>query len=191
MNTAQIDLSPVPVCKAGRREFKALVSSVADHIKNTGRLWAAYLEFCIDKGLAPDEYLPKYAAYQVDNSCADTSTEMDSDGNKETFGTFTLADALFTASVNLLGCPNITDYLKTELTPFKIRTHFYVEEGRLNATVEIVGKMKSIEESGYLRRIRNILRCYGFGDIETLEENIANEPNGEVSIPTLASRTLP
>lgn len=191
MNTTEKGINPVFVCKVGSLEFEALVSSVADHIKDSGRLWAAYLDFCQAKGFAPYEYLPKYAAYQVETSCADTSTETDEDGNTETFGTFNLADALFAARVNLLGCPHITNYLTTELAPFKIRTYLYVEEGRLNAAVEIVGREEAIRKDGYLRRIRNILRCYGFGDIETLEENTADEPNGEVSITTLASRTLP
>ena len=191
MNITQVNLSPVHVCKVGSIEFRVLVSSVADHIKDSGRLWAAYIAFCEAKGFAPDEYLPKYAAYQVETSCADTSIETNNNGTKETFGPFNLEDALFAARVNLLGCPQITEYLKTDLAPFKIRTHFYVEEGRLNATVEVVGKKESIYEGYCLLAIRNALRFYGFGDIETLEENATDELNGEVSIPTLASRTLP
>lgn len=191
MNTAQINLSPVPVYKVGSLEFRALVSSVADHIKNSGRLWAAYIAFCEAKGLDPDEYLPKYAAYQVESSCADTSNETNDNGTKETFGPFNLEDALFAANVNLLGCPRITHFIQQELAPFKIRTHFYVEEGRLNASVEIVGRKEAIYAARSLLWIRNALRFYDFGDIETLEENTADEPNGAVSIPTLASRTLP
>lgn len=192
MNITEKKINPAFVCKVGSLEFEALVSSVADHIKDSGRLWSAYLDFCqATKGCTPDEYLPQYAAYQVETSCADTSTDIDSDGNKETFGTFNLADALFAARVNLLGCPHITNYLKTRLDPYHIRTHFYVEEGRLNATVEIVGRKEAIYKHRHLRRIRDILRCYGFGDIETLEENTTDEPHGAVSIPTLASRTLP
>ena len=184
-----MNINPVLVCKVGSPGFGVLVSSVADLIKDSG-LWSAYLDFCQAKGFNPDEYLPKYAAYQVETSCADTSTETNDNGTKETFGPFNLEDALFTARVNLLGCPHITDFLKTQLDPYKIRTHFYVEEGRLNATVEIVGR-KGAYMGGYLRRIRDILRCYGFGDIETLEENATDELDGTVSIPTLASRTLP
>lgn len=190
MNTTSKVITPI-CCKVGSLEFEAIASSVADHINGSGRLWPAYLDFCQAKGFTPYEYLPKYAAYQVETSCADTSTDIDSDGNKETFGTFNLADALFAAQVNLLGCPDITNNLKKQFDPYEIRTHFYVEEGRLNATVEIVGRKETIYKDGCLRRIRDILRCYGFGDIETVMENIADEPNGEVSIPTLASRTLP
>ena len=191
MNTTTKQLVPVSIYKVGGIEFKSLACHVAYYIKDSGRLWPAYLDFCQAKGFIPYEYLPKYAAYQVETSCADTSTEINDNGTKETFGPFNLEDALFTARVNLLGCPHITDYLKTELDPFKIRTHFYVEEGRLNASVEIIGRKESIYENGCLLRIRNALRFYGFGDIETLYENIANEPNGAVSISTLASRNLP
>ena len=191
MNTTTKQLVPVSIYKVGGIEFKTLAFYVADYIRDSGRLWPAYLDFCKAKGFIPYEYLPKYAAYQVETSCADTSTEINGNGTKETFGPFNLEDALFTASVNLLGCSHITDFLKTELDPFEIRTLFYVEEGRLNASVEIVGRKESIYEDRCLLRIRNALRFYGFGDIETIEENIANEPNGEVSIPTLASRNLP
>ena len=191
MNFTEKNINPTFVCKVGSLEYGAIVSSVADHIKASGRLWPAYLDFCQAKGYAPYEYLPKYAAYQVETSCADTSTDTALDGTKETFRSFNLADALLAARVNLLGCPHITNYLETQLDPYKIRTHFYVEEGRVNASVEIVGRKEAIYKDGLLRLIRYILRCYGFGDIETLEENIANEPHGAVSIPTLASRTLP
>ena len=191
MNTTTKQLVPVPIYKVGGIEFKILAFHVANYIKDSGRLWPAYLDFCKAKGFIPDEYLPKYAAYQVETSCADTSTEINDNFTEDTFGPFNLEDALFTARVNLLGCPQITDYLKTELAPFKIRTLFYVEEGRINASVEIVGKMATIIEDRCLLRIRNALRFYGFGDIETIDENIANEPHGEVSIPTLASRNLP
>ena len=191
MNFTEKNINPTFVCKVGSPEFWAIASSVADHIKDSGRLWSAYLDFCQAKGSAPYEYLPKYAAYQVETSCADTSTEINDDGTKETFGPFSLEDALFAARVNLLGCPTITNYLQTQLDPYKIRTHFYVEEGRLNAAVEIVGRKEAIYKDGCLRRIRDILRCYSFGDIETLEKNTKNEPRGAVSIPTLASRNLP
>ena len=187
MNIIEANPTPTSVCKVGSLEFDAIASSVADYIKDSGRLWAAYLNFCRTKRFNPAEYLPKYAAYLVETSCADTSTEINDNGTKETFGPFNIEDALFTARVNLLGFPHITNYLKAELVPYKIRTLFYVEEGRLNASVEVVG----LKELNCLRRIRDILRCYGFGNIETLEENAADEPNGAVSIPTLASRTLP
>lgn len=191
MNTTTKQLVPVSIYKVGGEEFKILAFHVANYIKDSGRLWPAYLDLCQAKGFIPFEYLPKYAAYQVETSCADTSTETNDNFTEDTFGPFNLEDALFTARVNLLGCPQITDYLKTELDPYKIRTLFYVEEGRLNASVEIVGRKESIYENICLLRIRNALRFYGFGDIETLYENIADEPNGEVSIPTLASRNLP
>lgn len=191
MNTTTKKLVPVSIYKVGGIEFNILAFSVANHIKDSEPLWAAYLDFCQATEFKPYEYLPKYAAYQVETSCADTSIEINDNGTKETFGPFNLEDALFTARVNLLGCPQITEYLKTDLDPFKIRTHFDVEEGRLNASVEIVGRKEAIYEDRCLLRIRNALRFYGFGDIETLEENMAIEPHGAVSIPTLASRNLP
>ncbi len=190
MNTTTNNLVPVSTYKVGGIEFEALASSVADHIKDSRRLWSAYLDFCKAKCFAPDEYLPRYAAYQVETSCADTSTETNDNGTEETFGPFNLEDALFTARVNLLGCPDLTFQLVNELAAFGIRTHFYVEGGWLNASVEIVGNKEIICEGNHLRHIRDILRDYGFGDIETVMENIADEPNGYVSIPTLASRTL-
>lgn len=191
MNITEINLSPVHVCKVGSLEFRTLVSSVADHIKDSGRLWPAYLDFCQAKGFDPDEYLPKYAAYQVETSCADTSTDTDSDGNKETFGTFHLEDALFATLVNLLGCPHITNYLKTELSPYKIHTHFCVMDGHLCGTVELVGDPDTVNANNPNNRtVRDILRLYGFGDIETMD-SATDEGNGLVSVATLASRTLP
>lgn len=185
------NLSPVPVCTVESLEFESIASSVAYHIKDSKRLWDAYLNFCQAKGLNPNEYLPKYAAYQVKNSIIEVSMEKDGDGKEITYGPFNLDKAMFAARVNLLGCPSIDFQLKNCLAAFGIRTHFYVEGGWFNASVEIVGDKRSIQEGGYLRRIRDILRCYGFGDIDTVMENIADEPNGAVSIPTLANRTLP
>lgn len=191
MNITEKRITPNAVCKVDSIEYRCIVSSVVSYIRASGRLWSAFLDLCTAKGFGPYTYLPKYAAYIVKTSCADTSTETDEDGKVETFGTFNLPDAMFTARVNLLGCPDIKEFIENEVAPFKIRARFYVDEGLLNASVEIVGERKYIDEGDYLRRIRDVLRCYGFGAIETIEENTADEPNGEVSIPTLASRNLP
>lgn len=192
MDTNKVEIAPVHCISEKSLAYSSLVSSVAKHIKDSEDLWPAYLAFCNVKGFDPEDYLPKYSVHQVENSCADTSTEEDKDGNTEIYGPFNLDDALFAARVNLLGCPNITNYIESQiLGGYKTRTHFYVEVGRLNAIVELVGGKGFIEEGVYLRRIRHILRTFGFGDIETIEENTAEEPNGNVSIPTLASRSLP
>jgi hypothetical protein len=172
------------------KAFDGMAASVAACIKDNADLYAAFLAFCKDKGHNPETYLSDYATYCIENSADNTSSE-DADGSAAVvlYGDFSAARGIFAARVNLLGLPEVKKQLLYAISHnLKVRTHFYVEEGRINGAVELVGTHDIVMAN--TRKVRDTLRTFNFGDIETLDGE-AIEEGGNISVATLASRTLP
>ena len=183
-------LVPSLCFRKGGDIYRHLANALATEIKSDNELHSAFLDRCRVKEHNPEEYLPKYAEHLLDISAENTSTEVDN-GEKIVYGRYTIEDGLFAAQVDLLGLPNVTkaivDDLPSSSVALRAETHFYVLDGSLCCTIELSGAdCSEVDENS--RRVRRILRSYGFGNIFT---DTASEIDGIIIVPTFASRTLP
>ena len=183
-------LEPTIVIRRDSEAFKTIATSLASYIRDDNELYAAFLDHCKSKGHEPRTFLQSYAEHCLAMSAANTSAEEDANGNRIIYGDFHCDIGMFAARVNLLGLPNVKKALVAAVSDaVTVRPYAYVEDGRLNCNVERVGTPDEVRANN--RKVRDTLRLYGFGEIETIDWSTYDEGNGLVSVPTISSRTLP
>ena len=180
----KLELTPTLTFPKGGEVFTTIATSMGFLIRQDRELYPAYLALCKDKGYDPKNYIKEFAEFCLAESVANTSVEGDT-----TYGAYSHDAGMFAARVNLLGLPHIKAVVVAAVPNIlKVRSHFYVMDGNLCGTVELVGDPDTVNANN--RTVRDVLRLYGFGDIETMD-SATDEGNGLVSVATLASRTLP
>lgn len=178
-----LKVEPVLTLPKGGEVFTTIATSMGFFILQDRELKTAFFELCAAKG-HPKTYISEFAEYCLAESVANTSVEGDT-----TYGAYSLDAGMFAARVNILGLPHIKAVVVAAVPDtLQVHTHFYVMEGRLNGMVELFGVPATVNAN--TRAVRDILRLYGFGDIETLD-GMKIEEDGRLSVATLASRTLP
>lgn len=176
----------------GSPEFKKTASSLAASIKLVPELSDAFTAYCQSRNLDEAKFIQNFAEDCLYRSAENISTETGNDGNEIAYGDFNGICGLMVAHVELLGLSTIRDALTRALPPspsVKIRTRFGVSLGKIDCMVELVGKQSDMKAN--CRIVRDVLRSFGFGDIDTCVENMATEKDDAVSIPTFAQRTFP
>lgn len=180
----KLDIEPLLTFPKGGEVFNTIATSMTFLIRQDRELYAAYLALSKEKGFNPETDLRYYAENCLANSVFETSKEGDT-----VYAPYSLSAGMFAARVNLLGLPNIREVvIGAVAATLKVRSHFYVMDGQLCGAVELVGDPDTVNANN--RTVREVLRLYGFGDIETMD-TATDEGNGLVSVATLASRTLP
>lgn len=169
--------TPHPAIKRDGEQFNNMARYLADTIRTDETLYAAFRKMHKNSLAVID-----FAKNCLVDSTPNHSKEVDGNGKTEEFGTYSFDGAVLVASIRLCGIPQLANELTKGLSPsLSVATVAEVTRGVIDLRVNLSGNSKAVRPR--LRLIRDILRKFGFGEIDLL-------PGDHDCFTTIAKRTL-